>query len=71
MWTHVHLECHIVWDDVLWAVSAVWADEDSSEPVVMVKRGRCPIGADSGPDAALLAAARALQGQALEEASAT
>lgn len=64
MWISVHLECHVVWDDVLWRCTAIWQDEDGSEPVVLEKHGRCPSDPDGGPDAVLAAAASALKGQA-------
>ena len=66
MWTHVSLHVHIVWQEAIWSASAVWQDDPSEQPVTMSKSGRVSLGADTGPDAALLAAARALQAQPLE-----
>lgn len=66
MWTHVHLNCHVVWNDVLWTVTAVWQDDGEEPPVILEKSGRCALGDLDGPDAVLAAATSALQGRALE-----
>jgi hypothetical protein len=67
MWTHVSLNLDIVWEDVLWRALAIWQEDEHSEPVVLEKGGRVPLPADGGPDEALYAAVRALQGQPLQE----
>lgn len=66
MWTHVTLSVQIVWQDAIWSAAACWQDGPQDERIWLHKSGRVPLGTDTGPDAALLAAARALQGQALE-----
>lgn len=66
MWTHVHLECHIVWDDVLWSCIATYQEDDQHAPVTLEKRGRVGGVGDGGPDAALALAVRALQSKAFE-----
>lgn len=66
MWTHVHLNCHVVWNDVLWSVTAVWQDDAEEKPVVLEKSGRAPLSEGDGPDEVLIAAALALQRMALE-----
>jgi hypothetical protein len=68
MWTSASVTCTIVWDEVLWHAAATWVDDDASPPVTMVKSGRAPLGDGDGPDEALAAAVRALQGLALEPA---
>jgi hypothetical protein len=65
MWSHVSIQCHVVWEDVLWSARAIWTDDTDAAPVVMQKSGRVHLGADDGPDAVLLAAVRDLQGKPL------
>lgn len=68
MWTHVTLSVQIVWQEAIWSCSACWQESATAERIWLHKSGRVDLGADTGPDAALLAAARALQGSALEHA---
>lgn len=61
MWTHVSLNVEIVWDDALWRAVSIWQDDDVSEPIVMEKSGRVPLGADTTPENALYRATLAMQ----------
>jgi hypothetical protein len=61
MWTHVHLACHLVWDDVLWSVTAVWQDDHDSEPVTITRSGRAAVAGLDHPHEHLLAAVRAFE----------
>lgn len=67
MWTNINLTTHVVWDEILWTVVAIWQDGLGNDAVVMEKSGRCAVGVEDGPDAVLLAAVRALQGAALQK----
>jgi hypothetical protein len=49
MWTHVSLNAHIVWDDALWTLTALWVDDPESEPIALERSGRVPLGGDDGP----------------------
>jgi hypothetical protein len=40
MWTSVHLSVTPVWDQVLWHVTATWADDPMAEPVAITKGGQ-------------------------------
>lgn len=66
MWSHVHLEVHVVWDDLLWSARAIWDDDDAGPPVVLERSGRCAAqGADQVQDI-LLAAARSMSHEIAE-----
>lgn len=67
MWTHVSLNVDIVWEEVLYRCVAIWQEQPGLEPVCLEKSGRTALPPGGGPDEALAAAARALQGQALME----
>lgn len=60
MWTHVSLNCEIVWDDALYRVLAIWQESAEVEPVVLERSGRVPLGGDATPRGALKAAVAAL-----------
>ena len=60
MWTHVSLNAHIVWEEVLWEARLIWQDGPDAEPIVLEKSGRVPLPADGGPEQAIAAAAAGL-----------
>lgn len=66
MWTQIHLEVQLVWDDALWSVIATYRENGEGERILLEKRGRCSWDADGGPDSALLAVVQALQKEAFE-----
>lgn len=59
MWTHVSLQAHIVWEDVLWQAILIWEEDDPESRVTLEKSGRVPLPADGGPEDALSAAVAA------------
>jgi len=61
MWTHVSVNAHIVWDDALFSLVAVWQDDEISEPVALERRGRVPLDGDDGPQHVLRRVLRALE----------
>lgn len=61
MWTQASLSLHHVWDDVLWRATAIWQDDDVTEPVVLNLSGRAPVGGLESPYALLAAALLALE----------
>lgn len=56
MWTSVHLSVTPVWDQVLWHVTATWADDPQSQPVVLTKGGQTRAHPYESPTGLLLAA---------------
>lgn len=60
MLTHVSLSLHLVWEDVLWSVVALYEDGDGSDPVAIYRSGRAPVGAEDSPQALLQAAVHAM-----------
>lgn len=67
MLTHLHLTAHVVWDDVLWQVIAVYQDGADSQTVALEHSGRAPLDGEDSPQAVLAAAVRALERQCVEK----
>jgi hypothetical protein len=61
MWSSVHLSTTQVWDSVLWTVTATWRDDDTTEPVALVKSGQAPLYDLDSPLAILRAALQSLE----------
>lgn len=61
MLTHLHLTAHVVWDDVLWQVIAIYQDSADGESVTLHHSGRAPLDGEDSPQAVLAAAVRALE----------
>ncbi len=61
MLTHIHLNAHVVWDDVLWQVIAIYQDSADAEPVTLERAGRAPLDGEDSPYGVLAAAVRALE----------
>lgn len=55
MWTHVSLNAHVVWEDALWTVVAVWQEDPGVEPLTLERSGRVPLTGDWTPEAVLAA----------------
>lgn len=66
MWTHISLNVHVVWDDALWSVTALYQDDQESEPIALSKSGRASLEGVEDPDGILAVAVRALERVALE-----
>lgn len=49
MWTHISVNAHVVWDDALWTLTALWQDDPEQQPVALERSGRVPLGGDDGP----------------------
>lgn len=60
MWVAIHLNCHQVWDEVLWSVTATWRDDEASEPVTIQRSGRAAVGGLERLEDLLDASVRAL-----------
>lgn len=56
MWTNISLNTHLVWEDVLWSVTAIWVEDHDAEPVTIQRTGTTSIGADDSPEAILTVA---------------
>jgi len=61
MWTSISLNCHQVWDQVMWSATAIWVQDDVSEPIVLTKSGVVPVGDNEQPATLLKAAVAALE----------
>lgn len=61
MWTSATLTTTLLWDDLLWWVSATWQDDAESEPTVISKQGRVPAHGADAPFEILTAAMIALE----------
>lgn len=47
MWTHISVNCDVVWESVLWRAVAIWDDGDGSNQVTTLERcGQAQISAD-------------------------
>lgn len=66
MLTHIHLTAHVVWDDVLWQVIAIYQHEADGESVALERSGRAPLDGQDAPQAVLAAAVRALERAGVE-----
>jgi len=69
MWTHLSLNVEVVWDDALYRLLAIWQDDDASEPVVIEKGGRVPLGSDDSPEGICATVARAVEAERADGAS--
>lgn len=56
MWTNVSLNCHPIWDEVQWSVTAIWRDTIDAEPVMLTRTGRASMGDHDSPERILTAA---------------
>ena len=66
MLTHVTLSAHLVWDEVLWQVVAIYQDSADGEPVALHRSGRASAAGQDAPQAVLAAAVRALESGRVE-----
>lgn len=67
MLTHIRVNAHVVWDDVMYHVSAAYQDDPQERPVVLEKRGVEPLGDDDSPEGVLAAVLGALQREGIPE----
>lgn len=61
MWQNISLNVTQVWDEALWRATAVWQDDEDSEPIVLQRTGRVSLNGDDSPELVLQAAVRDLQ----------
>ena len=67
MITHVRLNAHGVWEDVLYVVTAAYQEDPQEAPVLLEKRGMVPLGDDDSPEGVLAAVLGAVQREGLSE----
>lgn len=68
MLTHVAIQAHVVWDDILWSVRAMYQEAPTEAPVVLTKSGQTPMTDDDSPEGVLAAVTAAIaRGDMLEE----
>ena len=56
MWTNISLNTHLVWETVLWTVTAVWLEDEDAEPVAIQQTGTAALRDSDDPEAILTVA---------------